>query len=203
MPAFIGTLGMYGVARGAGFLTANGTTVPVNNPYLFILGNGKLLGIPIPVVITIVLVLTMHWVLSQTRFGRHVYAIGGNPRPRSAAASRPAESIDGLHDVLGMRRHRSMIYVVRFSAGVAQAGEALVLASIAAMVIGGASLFGGEGRIIGTLVGALIIAVIQYGLVFIGVDPFWQFAAVGVVIILAVLIDQTREQRTGEVRDAD
>ena len=71
------------------------------------------------------------------------------------------------------------------------------------MVIGGASLFGGSGTIIGTVIGALIIAVIQYGLVFINVEPFWQFVAVGVVIIVSVLIDQTREKLTGEVRDAD
>ena len=99
MPAFIGTLGMYGVARGVGFLAANGTTVPVNNPLLFVLGNGKLLGVPVPVVITIVLVLAMHWVLSQTRFGQHTYAIGGN---RTAAVrgrhQHPPPHAAALHD---------------------------------------------------------------------------------------------------------
>jgi predicted ABC-type sugar transport system permease subunit len=204
VPAFIGTLGMYGVARGAGFLAANGTTVPVNNPLLFVLGNGKLLGMPIPVVITILLVLTMHWVLSQTRFGQHTYAIGGN---RTAA----------IRAGINIRRHTlwlylisagcagvaGIVYTARFSAGAAQGGEPLLLDSIAAVVIGGASLFGGSGTIIGTVIGALIIAVIQYGLVFINVEPFWQFVAVGVVIIVSVLIDQTRERLTGEVRDAD
>ena len=82
MPAFIGTLGMYGVARGG--LAANGTTVPVNNPVLFALGNGKLLGVPVPIVVTVALVLAMHWVLSQSRFGQHTYAIGGN---RTAAVA--------------------------------------------------------------------------------------------------------------------
>jgi predicted ABC-type sugar transport system permease subunit len=204
VPAFIGTLGMYGVARGAGFLAANGTTVPVNNPLLFVLGNGKLLGVPIPVVITIVLVLAMHWTLSQTRFGQHTYAIGGN---RTAA----------IRAGINIRRHTLMLYLIsagcagiagmiytaRFSAGAAQGGEPLLLDSIAAVVIGGASLFGGSGTIIGTVIGALIIAVIQYGLVFINVEPFWQFVAVGVVIIVSVLIDQTREKLTGEARDAD
>ncbi|HEX6010323.1 MAG TPA: ABC transporter permease, partial [Geminicoccaceae bacterium] len=97
-----------------------------------------------------------------------------------------------------------MIYTARFSAGAAQGGEPLLLDSIAAVVIGGASLFGGSGTVVGTVIGALIIAVIQYGLVFINVEPFWQFVAVGVVIIVSVLIDQTRERLTGEAaRDAE
>jgi ribose transport system permease protein len=90
-----------------------------------------------------------------------------------------------------------MVYTARFSAGAAQAGEPLLLDSIAAVVIGGASLFGGSGTIIGTVIGALIIAVIQYGLVFINVEPFWQFVAVGIVIIVSVLIDQSQARLAG------
>jgi ribose transport system permease protein len=75
------------------------------------------------------------------------------------------------------------------------------LDSIAAVVIGGASLFGGSGTITGTVIGALIIAVIQYGLVFVNVEPFWQFVAVGVVIIISVLVDQTQKQLSGARTD--
>jgi predicted ABC-type sugar transport system permease subunit len=202
VPAFIGTLGMYGVARGAGFLAADGTTVPVNNPWLFEMGSGRLLGVPIPVVITIVVVIALHYVLSQTRFGQYTYAIGGN---RVAA----------LRSGINVRRHTMMIYLIsagcagiagllytaRFSAGAAQAGEPLLLDSIAAVVIGGASLFGGSGTIIGTVIGALIIAVIQYGLVFINVEPFWQFVAVGIVIIVSVVVDQSQSRLKGELHE--
>jgi inositol transport system permease protein len=83
-----------------------------------------------------------------------------------------------------------VLYNVRFTNGAANAGEALLITSIAAVVIGGASLFGGEGTIIGTLIGALIIAVITNGFVILGVNAFWQFVAIGIVIILAVLVDQ-------------
>ena len=205
VPPFIGTLGMYGVARGAGFLAAGGTTVPVNNPLLFVArqrpapgraGAGRDHGRSWSLV--------MHWVLSQTRFGQHTYAIGGN----RTAAIRAGINIR-RHTLLlylisaGCAGIAGMLYTARFSAGAAQAGEPLLLDSIAAVVIGGATLFGGSGTIIGTVIGALIIAVIQYGLVFINVEPFWQFVAVGIVIIVSVLIDQTREQLTGEVRDAD
>ena len=144
----------------------------------------------------------MHWVLSQSRFGQHTYAIGGN---RTAAVR---AGIIRRHTLLlyliSAGRVAGMIYTARFSAGAAQGGEPLLLDSIAAVVIGGASLFGGSGTIVGTVIGAFIIAVIQYGLVFINVEPFWQFVAVGVVIIVSVLIDQTRERLTGEAaRDAE
>jgi ribose transport system permease protein len=202
VPAFIGTLGMFGVARGTGFLAAGGTTVPVNNPWLFEMGNARVLGIPVPVLITIAVVAALHYVLSQTRFGQYTYALGGN---RMAA----------LRSGINVRRHTmaiylisagcagiaGMIYTARFSAGAAQAGEPLLLDSIAAVVIGGASLFGGSGTIIGTVIGALIIAVIQYGLVFIDVEPFWQFVAVGVVIIVSVLVDQSQSRLKGEIQD--
>jgi ribose transport system permease protein len=89
------------------------------------------------------------------------------------------------------------MYTGRFTAGAAQAGEPLLLDSIAAVVIGGASLFGGSGTISGTIAGALVIAVIQYGLVFINVEPFWQFIAVGAVIIVSVLVDQTQRRLMG------
>ena len=202
VPAFIGTLGMYGIARGTGFLAANGTTVPVRNEYLSWLGNGKVLAIPVPVIVTVLVVIFMHYVLSQTRFGQYTYAIGGN---REAA----------VRAGINVRRHTMMIYVIaaacaalsgvlytaRFSAGAAQAGEPLLLDAIAAVVIGGASLFGGSGTIIGTVIGALIIAVIQYGLVFINVEPFWQFVAVGVVIIISVLVDQSRSRLAASMKD--
>ena len=84
------------------------------------------------------------------------------------------------------------IYTSRFSAGAAQAGETMLLDSIAAVFIGGASFYGGSGKILGTLVGALVIAVIQFGLVFVDMDPFWQYLAVGMAIIIAVLIDQSK-----------
>ena len=87
-----------------------------------------------------------------------------------------------------------ILYTARFSSGAAQAGEPLLLISIAIVVIGGASLFGGRGTIMGTVAGALVIAVIQYGLVYVNVEPFWQFIAVGVVIIISVLVDQAQNK---------
>jgi ribose transport system permease protein len=197
VPPFIGTLGMYGVARGVAFLLAGGTTVPVANETLSFLGNGRIGGFPVIVLVTVLALLVLHYLLSQTRFGQYVYAVGGN----RAAAVRAG--IDVRRVTLGIyvlsaacAAIGGVLYAGRFSAGAAQAGEPLLLDSIAAVVIGGASLFGGSGTIVGTLIGALIVAVIQYGLVFINVEPFWQFVAVGVVIIISVLVDQAQRKGT-------
>ncbi|MCP4384877.1 MAG: ribose ABC transporter [Hyphomicrobiales bacterium] len=198
VPPFIGTLGMYGIARGAAFLIAGGMTVPVSNEWFAWIGNGRVLGVPILVIITVIVVLIMHYVLSQTRFGQHTYALGASRE----AAVRSGINVSGLTIRIYLLAAvcaglAGALYSGRFAAGAAQAGEPLLLSSIAAVVIGGASLFGGSGTIAGTVAGALVIAVIQYGLVFINVEPFWQFIAVGVVIIISVLVDQSQRRLLG------
>ncbi|MDX2005662.1 MAG: ribose ABC transporter [Meiothermus sp.] len=200
VPPFIGTLGMYGVAQGTGYLLASflaaGATVPTNNAFNSAVGNQFIFGIfPIPVLITLVIVLAMHYLLSQTKFGQYTYAIGGNRQAAIRAGinvNRHTLQLYVLSAVLA--GIAGIIYTARFTAGSAQAGEPILLSSIAAVVIGGASLFGGAGTIVGTVIGALIIAVIQFGLVFINVQPFWQFIAVGLVIILSVLVDQSKSK---------
>ncbi|HVO02813.1 MAG TPA: hypothetical protein VMT54_11460 [Candidatus Cybelea sp.] len=198
VPPFIGTLGMYGVARGAAYLFAGGMTVAISNPWYSAIGNNRVLGVPVVVVLTAIACLIMHYLLSQTRFGQHTYAMGAS----QIAARRAGIDIKRLTMRIYllsaiMAGFAGAFYTGRFSAGAAQAGEPLLLDSIAAVVIGGASLFGGSGTIWGTVAGALVIAVIQYGLVFIDVEPFWQFIAVGTVIIISVLVDQTQRRFTG------
>ncbi|MCB8882420.1 ABC transporter permease [Acidisoma cellulosilytica] len=202
IPPFIGTLGMYGVARGAAYLFAGGTTVPVDNSWLTYLGNGRILGIPVIVIVTVIFVALVHYLLSETQFGQYTYAIGGNRQ----ATLRAGVNVRRVTIILYMLSALTagidgILYTGRFAAGAPQAGEPLLLDSIAAVVIGGASLFGGSGTIIGTIIGALIIAVIQYGLVFLNVEPFWQFIAVGLVIIVSVLVDQSQRRFGGGRQD--
>jgi predicted ABC-type sugar transport system permease subunit len=202
VPPFIGTLGMFGVARGSAYLLANGTTVPIQNEPFAELGNGRILGFPIVVIITILFLLGMHYLLSQTRFGQHNYAIGANRQAALRAGINVNDHMLKLYLLSALCAGLGgVLYAARFTAGAAQAGEPLLLDSIAAVVIGGASLFGGSGSILGTVAGSLVIAVIQYGLVFIDVEPFWQFVAVGVVIIISVLIDQSQRRLGGERQD--
>jgi ribose transport system permease protein len=198
VPPFIGTLGMYGVARGAAYLFGGGMTVAIHNDWYSTIGNARPYGIPVLVMIAAVACIIMHYLLSQTRFGQHTYAMGAS----QAAASRAGINIRRLTMKIYllsavMAGLAGTLYTGRFSAGAPQAGEPLLLDSIAAVVIGGASLFGGSGTIWGTVAGALVIAVIQYGLVFIDVEPFWQFIAVGTVIIISVLVDQAQRRFMG------
>lgn len=195
IPPFIGTLGMYGVARGAAYLLAGGTTVPVGGGLLGAIGNNSIAGFPIVVLVTTVIVIFMHYLLSQSRFGQHTYAVGGNVQAALRAGINVGRNTIALYTLSALSAGcAGILYTAKFSAGAAQAGEPVLLDSIAAVVIGGASLFGGSGTIIGTVIGALIIAVIQYGLVFLNVKPFWQFVAVGVVIIISVLVDQFQKR---------
>lgn len=198
VPPFIGTLGMYGVARGSAYLFAGGMTIAISNPWYSSVGNDRVLGVPVLVILAAICCIVLHYMLSQTRFGQHTYAMGAS----KAAASRAGINIKRLTIkiyVLSavMAGIGGVLYTGRFSAGAPQAGEPLLLLSIAAVVIGGASLFGGSGTIWGTVAGALVIAVIDYGLVFVDVEPFWQFIAVGSVIIVSVLVDQAQRRFTG------
>lgn len=198
VPPFIGTLGMFGVARGTAFLLAGGTTVPVSNSLFAVIGNGRFFGVPYIVVITAIFVLVMQYLLSQTKFGQHNYAIGANVQAARRAGIDVKRHLFRLYVLsAACAGLAGVLYSARFNAGAAQAGEPLLLDCVAAVVIGGASLFGGSGTIFGTVAGAFVIAVIQYGLVFVNVEPFWQFISVGVVIIISVLIDQAQRRFSG------
>ncbi len=150
--------------------------------------------LPYPVIIAAIVVVLMAFLLRRTAFGRHTYAIGGNQE----AALRAGIPVD---------RHLIQLYMLsastaavagflstlRFTAGSAVIGDPLLMSSIAAVIIGGVSLAGGAGSIIGTVIGALIVAVLTTGLVMLNVQAFWQFIVIGIVIIVAVLIDQSRD----------
>lgn len=217
---FIATLGTLGIAQGLAYVLSGGPPVSIQIPGLGALGNGfvaywhadfglSFFGLPAGVtgpevrnVMSFVplqllyagaLTLICGWLLSSTQFGRHVYAIGGSAKAALRAGIPVRRNLFKVYVLSSvMASLAGLMYVMRYTGGVANSGDALLLSSIAAIVIGGASLFGGEGRMTGTLVGAMIIAVIQNGLVLLGIDPFWQYAAVGAVIILAVLADQAK-----------
>lgn len=205
VPSFIGTLGMYGIARGAAFLVGGGATVAIRNSVAREFGNGRILGdaVPIPVLTATVVTVVFHYLLKHTRFGLYTYAMGGNLQ----SALRAGVDVKRMTTIIFMLSAftaaiQGIFYTSRFSAGAADAGEPILLYAVAAIFIGGASLSGGSGTVVGTVIGSLIIAVIQFGLVFIGVPPYWQFVAVGTVIIIAVLIDQFRD-KLGSVAQGD
>ncbi|MEP2783252.1 MAG: ribose ABC transporter [Pseudoruegeria sp.] len=198
VPSFIGTLGTYGVARGAALIIAGGATVSIRSEEARFIGNGDILGFPVPVVIAIMLAVICHYLLTHTKFGVHTYALGAS----RASVERAGIDVNKLLITLFIISAVSagiggLVYTGRFSAGAANAGEPILLYAVAAVFIGGASLTGGQGTVVGTVIGAIIIAVIQFGLVFSGLPPYWQFVAVGLVIIVAVLVDQSKAKLTG------
>jgi ribose transport system permease protein len=147
--------------------------------------------VPNVVLITVIVAAVCWFILSKTQFGQHLYAIGGNLEA-AVRAGIPVQRTLILVYILAavLAGVAGSLWAARFTSGAANAGETTTLMAIAAVVIGGASLFGGEGTIVGTIVGSLIIATIQFGLVILGVVPFWQYVAVGVVVIVAVIVDQ-------------
>ncbi len=198
VPSFIGTLGTYGVARGFALIVAGGATVSIRSDAARSFGNGDILGFPVPVVLAAVLALGCHYILAHTRFGVHTYALGANRASVERAGVNVKRHLIWLFVISAITAGvGGLVYTGRFSAGAANAGEPILLYAVAAVFIGGASLTGGQGTVVGTIIGAFIIAVIQFGLVFSGLPPYWQFVAVGLVIIVAVLVDQSRDRLTG------
>ena len=198
VPSFIGTLGTYGIARGAALIIAGGATVSIRSEEARSLGNGLILGVPIPVIAAAVLAIICHYLLSYTKFGVHTYALGANRASVERAGVNVEKQLVALFVLSAITAGiGGLIYTMRFSAGAANAGEPILLYAVAAVFIGGASLTGGQGTVTGTVIGAFIIAVIQFGLVFSGLPPYWQFVAVGLVIIVAVVVDQSRDRLTG------
>ena len=190
LPAFIATLGMMSVARGLTLFATDGRPISGFEAGFRTLATGRVLGVPASVLLAAALYLAAHVILTRTRFGLYVYAIGGNEE---------ATRLSGV----GVRFHKTMVYVLaglmsavaaviltaRLNSAQPIAGMMYELDAIAATVIGGTSLLGGSGTIGGTLIGALIMGVLRNGLNLLGISSFLQQVVIGLVIIAAVLVD--------------
>ena len=150
--------------------------------------------LPYPVLFVVLMLIIFGFVLARTQFGRHTYAIGGNAEAARRAGINVTRHLTWVYILAALTAGMAgVLHVFRFTAGSPNAGESALLDSVAAVVIGGTSLFGGEGKLSGTVVGSLIIAVLQTGLVILAIDGLWQFIVVGCVIIIAVLVNQAQE----------
>lgn len=149
--------------------------------------------LPYPVLVTAVVVMVFGFVLSRTQFGRHTYAIGGSQDAAIRAGINVQRHLIMIYIISALAAGvAGLLYLARFTAGAPQAGEASLLDSVAAVVIGGTSLFGGAGKIRGAVIGALIIGLLKTGLVNLNIDSLWQFVVVGMVIIVAVVVNQAQ-----------
>jgi ribose transport system permease protein len=198
VPPFITTLATMTVVRGAALVLTNGEPiVKTEGPYLW-LGQAFIGPIPVPILLMIVTLLAAHWFLSRTRWGTYVYAVGGNAEAARLAGISLA-GIQILVYVLGgvLAGLAGLVLAARLSSAQPNTGVGFELDAIAAVVLGGTSLMGGEGTIWGTVVGAFIIGVLNNGFNLMNVSPFYQLIAKGGVIVLAVLVDQAIKAGAG------
>ena len=193
---FIATLGMLTVARGLVFI-ATGAVAVFGAPESFrLLGQGRIGPIPIPIIVILVVAVLGYVVLSRTKLGRYAYAMGSNPEAARLSGIPIRRYLTSVYVISGaLAGLGGMIAASRVNSGQPNYGVGLELDVIAAAVIGGASLFGGQGTIVGTLIGAFLIALIRNGAVLLNVDIFYQSVIIGVVIWLAVFWDQYRRRR--------
>ncbi|MDH2335043.1 ABC transporter permease [Clostridium perfringens] len=191
LQAFIVTLATMTIFRGATLVFTDGT--PISKlPEAFVkIGNGKIGFMPIPVIITIIIAIIAVYALSQTRFGRYLYALGGNEDASRLSGINTDKIKTLVYVVSGFASAiAGVIITSRIGSASPNAGTGFELDAIAAVVIGGTSLAGGEGTITGTLIGALIIGVLNNGLNLMNVSPFYQSIVKGLVILIAVLLDK-------------
>lgn len=198
LPPFIATLGTMGIARGIALIITDGVPIFGLPASFAALGGGRLLHlVPMPVVITAVAAVFTHFMLAHTLLGRHAYAIGGNAEAARLAGVPVARVKLILYTFCGTTCGLAgLILSSRLNSGQPTAGTGYELDVIAACVIGGASLSGGEGTIGGALIGALIMGVLRNGCNLLDISAFWQQVAIGAIIIAAVFIDQTRRNRS-------
>ncbi len=196
MPPFVATLGLMMVARGASYILAGGAdALKIEATSVGALYSTSILGIPSQIVIMVALFILAHLVMSHTSFGRYVYAVGGNETAARLSGVPVVAVIIAVYAICGLSAGLAgVLDASHFGTGRPKAGEFYELQVIAAVVVGGTSLMGGEGKMFGTFVGALILGVIQNGLNMAGVDSYRQMVIYGGLILVAVLIDQLKKK---------
>lgn len=205
IPPFIATLGMMTVARGFALIYSDRPVSGLTDTYNFI-GQGELLkifpipnqpplGLPIPVIILGAVAIGAHIMLNSTRFGRHIYAIGGNEQAARISGLNVGRIKIGVYMIAGLLAGLAgLVLSSRIGSGQPGLGVGYELDAIAAAVIGGTSLSGGIGTIWGTIVGALIIGVLNNGLDLLNVSAYWQTIVKGSIIVVAVIIDERKNR---------
>jgi len=190
LPPFIATLGMMSVARGAALMFTEGRPVSGFSESFRSLATGEVLGVPLPVIVMVAVYIAAHIVLTRTRLGRYAYAIGGNEEATLLSGVSVKTYKTAVYGLCGMLSGlAAIILTARLNSAQPIAGIMYELDAIAATVIGGTSLMGGEGNVFGTLIGALIMGVLRNGLNLLGISSFAQQIVIGSVIIVAVLFD--------------
>lgn len=202
---FIITLGMLNIARGATDLISGGAPITglpkqirvfgAGSIEILQVGPGRWLSVPVALLVVVAMYLLIWFVLTQTRTGRHIYAVGGNPQAALYAGVNVNRVLNLVYILCGgLAAVAALLLAGRTNSGFPKAGVGAELDSIAAVIIGGASFFGGRGTVIGTFIGVLIMGFIRNGLNLLNVSVFWQEVAIGSIIIAAAYVDVLRRR---------
>ena len=192
---FIPTLGMMNVARGLAFVISGGIPISELPDRFRFWGAGTIAYIPVPIILVVAVYALFHVFLTRTTLGRDVYAIGGNKQAAMFSGIPVDRRLTMVYALSGgLAAVGAIVLAGRLNSGFPLAGDGAELDAIAAVIIGGASFFGGVGTVWGTLIGALIMGVLRNGLTLLNVSPNWQKVVIGVVIVAAVWIDVLRQR---------
>jgi ribose transport system permease protein len=198
IPAFIATLGMMNIYLAAAFIITSGQVVAVTDRGFRSLGTGSLLGLPIPFVLMVVLYLVLHLVLTRTTYGRYVRAVGSNEQAGQVGGIRVDRVRIFAFALLGVCIGLAAVVLTAYlSSANAIMAQGFELRVIAAAVVGGTSLRGGSGTLLGTFTGALFFTVISNALNMYNIGAYWQYVAVGLIIIIALGLDALRRRYGG------
>jgi L-arabinose transport system permease protein len=194
--ALITTLATMQIVRGLGFITSDGSAVGISNDEFFALGTGGILGIPNPVLITVVLFIIFGVLLNKTTYGRNTLAIGGNKEAARLAGINVDRVKIIIFTVQGlMAGFAGVVLASRMTSGQPNTSQGFALDVISACVLGGVSLSGGIGTITGTIVGVLIMGIVQNAMNLLNIPTFYQYVARGTILLLAVLFDQLKQRK--------
>ncbi len=196
LPPFIVTFSTFGIVASIPLILTGASSVPVRDQFFAIIGRGSLFGVPMPVVLVIVAAVVFTFLLRRTPTGVHIYAVGGNTETSRLAGIGIARTTVLVYGISGLcAAFGGLITTSRLMVGYPTAGSGNELFfSIAAAVVGGVSLFGGVGTVLGALLGAVLIATVSNGMNVIGVESFWQPLVIGVIILAGVSLDTYRRQ---------
>jgi rhamnose transport system permease protein len=203
VPPIIATLGTLSIYRGVVFFYSQGTWInSFELPKNFkLLSKGTPLGLPNIVIFAIVVALLIYYFLNYTRTGRDIYAVGSNPEAAQFAGIRKQRIIFLVYLLSGLLAGlAAVLWVSRFESAQTNTAVGFELQSVAASVVGGVSISGGVGTVSGVLLGALLLGIIQNSLTLIRISPFWQLAAQGLLILIAVISDKWILSRVGRTR---
>lgn len=200
LPPFIATLGTMYVARGIMNVITEGQPVYPLPGNFIVLGSGEVLGIQYSIIIAVVLAVIVHIILTKTVFGRNLYATGGNLETSRLSGINVDKLRMIVYALSGFAAAFSgIIQTARMNSAQVSTGKGWEMTVIASVIIGGTSMFGGSGSVIGTVIGTVLLTVLTSGMILMKVSAYWQNVVVGAIIIVAVIIDQIKRRKSGDI----